>query len=92
MLRRLLLVHGRTRYLSISHYILFFFYKNFILTMPQFFYAYLCGYSAMSLFDDFYLQLYNAIFTALGPLALGVLYWDVHPDLSRGVDTWEMTL
>ncbi len=34
MLHRLLLFHGRVRYLSISNFILYFFYKNAVLTMP----------------------------------------------------------
>ena len=34
MLRRLILVHGRARYLSVSQFILYFFYKNCVVTMP----------------------------------------------------------
>ena len=34
MLRRLILVHGRTKYLSVSEFIHYFFYKNCIVTMP----------------------------------------------------------
>ena len=34
MLHRLLLFHGRVRYLSISNFIKYFFYKNAVLTMP----------------------------------------------------------
>ena len=34
MLHRLLLFHGRVRYRSISNFILYFFYKNAVLTMP----------------------------------------------------------
>lgn len=83
MLSRLILVHGRTRYLSISEFILYFFYKNFVLTMPQFFFAYMCGFSATSFFDDFYINLYNAFFTAVAPCGLGIYYWDVYPDLDE---------
>lgn len=85
MLSRLILVHGRTRYLSIADFILYFFYKNFVLTMPQFFFAYMCGFSAMSFFDDFYINLYNAFFTAFAPVGLGIVYWDVYPDLDEAV-------
>ena len=80
MLRRLILVHGRTKYLSVSAFIHYFFYKNCIVTMPQFFFAYFCGFSALNLYDDFYIQLYNVFFTCLPPLILGMLYWDVMPD------------
>ena len=54
-LHRLMLVHGRARYISISLFVLYFFYKNAVLTMPQFFFAYFSGYSAMTCFDDFYI-------------------------------------
>lgn len=46
MLHRLLLVHGRSRYISITSFILYFFYKNCVLTMPQFYFALFSGYSA----------------------------------------------
>ena len=55
MLRRLLLFHGRSRYLAVSKFILFFFYKNCVLSMPQFFFALYSAYSAFSVFDDFYI-------------------------------------
>jgi len=83
MLRRLILVHGRSRYLSISQFILYFFYKNCVLTLPQFFFAYSCGFSGMPFFDDFYVNLYNVMFTNLPPFALGIIYWDVMPDIDE---------
>ena len=52
-LRRLILIHGRSRYLAVSQFILYFFYKNCVLSMPQFYFAYFSGYSAMTIFDDF---------------------------------------
>ena len=35
----------------------------------------------MNLFDDFYIQLYNTIFTALPPIVLACIHWDVMSDL-----------
>jgi len=81
MLHRLVLFHGRSRYLSVTQFILYFFYKNIALSMPQYFFAYFSGYSAMTVFDDFYIQLYNTFFTATPPLALAVIYWDLMTDL-----------
>ena len=46
--------------------------------MPQFFFAYFSGYSAMTCFDDFYIQLYNAIFTCIPPCSHAIVYWDIN--------------
>lgn len=81
MLHRLMLFHGRARYISVSKFILYFFYKNCVLTMPQFYFAYLSGYSAMTVFDDFYINLYNTLFTSVPPCALAVFYWDIMTDI-----------
>lgn len=80
-LHRLLLVHGRVRYIALSRFILYFFYKNCALTIPQFMFAYFSGYSAMSIFDDFYIQLYNALFAQFPASILAILYWDLHADI-----------
>ena len=61
---RLLFVHGRWSYIRISEMILYFFYKNMIFTIPQFYFAFVCAFSAQSVFDDFYITLYNLVFTA----------------------------
>ena len=81
MLWRLIFLHGRARYASISSFILYFFYKNVVLTMPHYFYAYFCGFSAMTVFDEWYIQLYNIIYTSVPVIALGIFDWDVHPAL-----------
>lgn len=77
MLHRLLLFHGRKQYISVSNFILYFFYKNAVLTMPQFFFAYFSGYSAITIFDDFYIQLYNTVYTGVPVVVLGLVYWDL---------------
>lgn len=83
MLRRLILVHGRTKYLSISQFVLYFFYKNCVVSMPQFFFAFSCGFSGMTVYDDFYLNLFNVVFTNCPPFAMGVIYWDIMPDIDE---------
>ena len=35
----------------------------------------------MTVFDEWYIQLYNIIFTSLPVILLGVLDWDIHPDI-----------
>jgi phospholipid-transporting ATPase len=73
MLWRLLLVHGRWNYIRIAEMILYFFYKNMLFTVPQFIFAFYCGYSAQTIFDDYYIALYNLIFTSL-PLVIRAIF------------------
>ena len=64
--------------------ILYFFYKNKLFTIPQFFFVFTNAYSGLSLFNSWYSSLirymtfYNMIFTAL-PLAIKAIFeQDVH--------------
>jgi magnesium-transporting ATPase (P-type) len=69
----LLMIHGRLAYLRISELILYFFYKNAVFTLPQFFYAFWCVYSGETIYDSYYITLYNVIFTCF-PLGLKGLF------------------
>lgn len=51
-LERLLFVHGRWLYLRNAELILYFFYKNMLFTIPQFFFVMFNGFSAQSIFDQ----------------------------------------
>jgi magnesium-transporting ATPase (P-type) len=73
MLWRLLFVHGRWNYIRISEMILYFFYKNMLFTIPQFIFAFYSGYSGQSIFDDWYISLYNLIFTSI-PLIIRAIF------------------
>ena len=75
---KLLLVHGRWCYIRIAEMILYFFYKNMVMTLPQFFYSFVCGFSGQTIFDDWYLTLYNMIFTCFPLLIRGIFDQDVY--------------
>ena len=64
LLKRLLFFHGRVNMNRISKMIIYFFYKNFIFTMTQFFFAFFNLSSGQTLMDDWYITCYNLIFTA----------------------------
>ncbi|XP_041666253.1 phospholipid-transporting ATPase ID-like [Cheilinus undulatus] len=81
-LQRLLLVHGRWSYLRMCKFLRYFFYKNFTFTFVQFWYAFFCGFSAQSLYDDWFVTLYNTVYTALPVLGLGLFDQDVNDDWS----------
>jgi len=70
---KLIFVHGRWSYIRISEMILYFFYKNMLFTIPQFYFSFLCGFSGQSVFDDWYITFYNMIFTAL-PLVMRAIF------------------
>ena len=72
-LRKLILFHGRLNYMRIAEMITYFFFKNFLFTLPQFFFAFYSGYSGQTIFDDWFVSLFNLIFTCL-PLLFKALF------------------
>lgn len=58
--------------------ILYFFYKNMLFTIPQFIFAFYCGYSGQTVFDDVYISLYNLVFTSLPLVVRAILEQDVY--------------
>jgi magnesium-transporting ATPase (P-type) len=44
--------------------VLYFFYKNTIFTMVQFFYAFDNGYSGQTIYDSYYITFFNLFFTS----------------------------
>jgi len=77
-LERLLLVHGRWSYWRMAKFLNYFFYKNFAFTLVQFWYNIFCGFSAQTLYDTWYLSVYNVCFTSLPVLAMGIFDQDVN--------------
>jgi magnesium-transporting ATPase (P-type) len=79
-LRKLILFHGRTNYFRIADMILYFFFKNFIFTIPQFYYAYYNAFSGQTLYDDWFVSLYNMVFTSLPLLFKAIMEQDINDD------------
>lgn len=77
LLWELLFVHGRYNYLRQSEMILYFIYKNLVFTIPQFWFAFYCGFSGQTVYDDWYITVYNMILTALPLMIKGVLEKDI---------------
>jgi hypothetical protein len=66
--------------MKISMMILFFFYKNFILTIDHFFFSFYSNFSAQTTIDDWLIGLYNLLLTAF-PLGTRACYdWDFCDD------------
>ncbi|XP_030004214.1 phospholipid-transporting ATPase ID [Sphaeramia orbicularis] len=77
-LQRLLLVHGRWSYLRMCKFLRYFFYKNFTFTFVHFWYAFFCGFSAQTVYDEWFITLYNLVYTALPILGLSIFDQDVN--------------
>jgi phospholipid-transporting ATPase len=65
ILRELLFTHGRMNYVKNAECIHYFFYKNFILTFNQFIYGFYCNFTGQTILDDWFITLYNLLFTSL---------------------------
>ncbi|XP_056593278.1 phospholipid-transporting ATPase ID [Triplophysa dalaica] len=77
-LQRLLLVHGRWSYLRMCKFLRYFFYKNFTFTFVHFWYGFFCGFSAQTVYDEWFITLYNLVYTALPVIALSIFDQDVN--------------
>ena len=84
-LRSLLLFHGRTNYMRNAECILYFFYKNFVFTFLQFIFGFYCNFTGQTIIDDWFITLFNLLFTSLPVGARALLDHDVKPDDSNVV-------
>ncbi|KAH9607053.1 hypothetical protein KSS87_013828 [Heliosperma pusillum] len=76
-LERLLLVHGHWCYRRISSMICYFFYKNIVFGVTIFLFEGYASFSGQPAYNDWFLTLYNVVFTSLPAVALGVFDQDV---------------
>jgi phospholipid-transporting ATPase len=71
-LSKLLFVHGIWNYKRLCKVILYSFYKNICLYVIELWFALSNGFSGQILFERWLIGLYNVLFTAAPPLALGL--------------------
>ncbi|XP_022668387.1 probable phospholipid-transporting ATPase IA isoform X3 [Varroa destructor] len=71
-LRRLLFVHGAWNHNRLCKLILYSFHKNVCLYVIEMWFAIYSGWSGQTLFERWTIAMYNVIFTALPPLAIGL--------------------
>ncbi|XP_060708204.1 phospholipid-transporting ATPase IC [Hemiscyllium ocellatum] len=86
-LKRLLLVHGRWSYIRMCKFLTYFFYKNFAFTLVHFWYSFFNGFSAQTAYENWFITLYNVLYSSLPVLVVGVLDQDVTDKLSLGFPT-----
>ncbi|OVA17006.1 Cation-transporting P-type ATPase [Macleaya cordata] len=76
-LERLLLVHGHWCYRRIAMMICYFFYKNITFGFTLFWFEAYASFSGQPAYNDWYMSLYNVLFTSLPVIAIGVFDQDV---------------
>ncbi|KAM8962280.1 LOW QUALITY PROTEIN: phospholipid-transporting ATPase IC [Pelodytes ibericus] len=81
-LQRLILVHGRWSYIRMCKFLRFFFYKNFAFTLVHFWYSFFNGFSAQTVYENWFIALYNVLYSSLPVLLVGLLDQDVSDKLS----------
>ena len=82
-LQRLLLVHGRWNYMRMSTFLNFFFFKTLAFALCQFWYGFTNGWSAMSVYDQWFITAYTFIYTATPLLYITLFEQDVNDNYSQ---------
>ncbi|XP_029435473.1 phospholipid-transporting ATPase IC [Rhinatrema bivittatum] len=81
-LQRLILVHGRWSYIRMCKFLRFFFYKNFAFTLVHFWFSFFNGFSSQPVYEDWFIAIYNVLYSSLPVLLVGLLDQDVSDKLS----------
>ena len=64
-LRELLFSHGRMNYVKNTECIHYFFFKNFVETFNEFIFGFYCNFTGQTIIDDWFITLFNLLFTSL---------------------------
>ncbi|XP_075708420.1 phospholipid-transporting ATPase IK [Rhinoderma darwinii] len=81
-LQRLLLIHGRWSYLRIAKFLRYFFYKTSASVLCHVWFACFNGFTALTVFDSWFIALYSVLFTAFPALTMGLLEQDTSAKMS----------
>ena len=73
VLRRLLFFHGYMNLMRNSYMVIYFFYKNFVFTIIHFFYGFINDFSGQTIIEDYFITLFNLVFTSIPLAARGIL-------------------
>ena len=86
VLRRLLFFHGYLNLMRNSSMVTYFFYKNFVFTIVHFFFGFINDFSGQTIIDDWFITLYNLVFTSIPLGARGILDITLRPEDGKIVD------
>ncbi|KAJ8773950.1 hypothetical protein K2173_009381 [Erythroxylum novogranatense] len=80
-LERLLVVHGHWCYKRIAQMICYFFYKNIAFGLTLFYFEAFTAFSGQSIYDDWFMLLFNVVLTSLPVISLGIFEQDVSSEV-----------
>ena len=72
-LKRALLVHGHWYYTRASFLVQYSFYKNIAFCTGQFFFMFFSNYSGNTLFESYFLVMYNSLYTSVPVMVYAIL-------------------
>ena len=75
-------VHGRYSYLRNTAVVEYSIYKNALVSLSLFYFAFYNGFSGQLLYDSWLFTLYNIVFTSWPPLIIGFFERDVDPEVA----------
>ena len=78
-LKPLMLKHGRNNYIRMCSLVCYMFYKNIFMSICQFWFAWLNGFSGQKIYTEAAIQLYNLVFSALPIILAGIYDYDIDP-------------
>ncbi|KAM4807901.1 phospholipid-transporting ATPase IK [Rhinophrynus dorsalis] len=81
-LQRLLFIHGRWSYLRTAKFLRYFFYKTFASALNHVWFACFNGFTALMVYDSWYIAFYSILFTAFPVLSMALFEQDVDAKLS----------
>ncbi|RKP34901.1 hypothetical protein BJ085DRAFT_14693 [Dimargaris cristalligena] len=91
-LRPLIAIHGRYSYIRMANIVFYSFYKNIVLITIQFWFGFNNAWSGQTLYLDYFLTLFNTVFTCLPPVVAACFDKDVderlvllYPELFRQI-------
>jgi magnesium-transporting ATPase (P-type) len=76
----LLLKHGRYNYIRMCGLVCYMFYKNILMSICQFWFAFLNGFSGQKIYTEGGIQMYNLAFTSIPILLSGMYDMDLPPN------------
>ncbi|ELU14116.1 hypothetical protein CAPTEDRAFT_203466 [Capitella teleta] len=79
--RRALLVHGHYFYVRMAMLVQYFFFKNVAMIMAQLYFTFYSAYSAQTIFESYFLTVYNVTFTTLPILIYGIFEISVSSEI-----------
>ena len=80
VLRRLIFFHGFLNLMRNSYMVIYFFYKNFVFTIIHFFYGFYNDFSGQTIIEDWFISLFNLLFTSIPLAARGILDISLRPE------------